>query len=77
MEEQLPQRPIEELIEGNIKESMNPVQNFATINFLQWLASSHPEVQALDHLPVKDLLGLVGEFDNNKPKDVSNLKKQE
>ena len=74
MDEQIPLRPIVELIEGTIRESMNPVPSCATINFLQWLASSHPEVQKLNQLPEKDVLELVVEFNDSKLIDVTTQK---
>jgi len=45
---------------------MNPVQGYQMLNFLQWLAKTHPEIRNLDKLPLQELLDLVNEHENER-----------
>ena len=45
---------------------MNPVRGYTMLNFLNWLATHHPEVPSLKGLDEETLVGLVNEFEGGK-----------
>ena len=46
---------------------MIPVSGHTMTNFLQWLPSSHPEIQTLRNLPANTLIEIVKEFEYDRP----------
>ena len=45
---------------------MNPIGGYTMLNFLDWLERHHPHITSLRNLPEKELLKLVGEFEDGK-----------
>jgi hypothetical protein len=55
---------------------MNPVTGHTMLNFIHWLATTHPEVQSLREIDEVDILNLVDEFEGGKLSNNRDLKEK-